>query len=186
MYLPLPMATQILILIDPQNDFTHVEGDYARRHAGITQITEAKLKSQRLVNSFGRNKTVIVRSDYEPGQFGQGLSICIPQTFGHEIDVDLRMEGTVAVVTKTEHSCFSSEAFTSLLQTNKIDTLILCGFLAEYCVKQTAMDALNAGYRVYLVEDCIATGDDVQHRKLQAFAALKDNGAIVIQSEELI
>jgi nicotinamidase-related amidase len=58
-------------------------------------------------------------------------------------------------------------------------------FLAEYYVKQTAIHALNLGYKVFLVEDCIATGDDVQYRKQQAFAELKDKGAIIIQRKEL-
>lgn len=175
----------MLVVIDPQNDFTHVEGDYARRHAGITQIIGAMTKSCHLINSFGRNKTVVVRSDYEPYQFGQELLICIPGTFGHEIDSGLKIDGTLTVVTKTEHSCFSSEPFQTLLHTNKIDNLILCGFLAEYCVKETAADALSLGYKVFLVDDCIATGDDVQHRKKQAFAELKEKGAAIVKSDEL-
>lgn len=177
------MPKRMLVIIDPQNDFTHPEGDYARRHAGVTQIAEARLGIINLLRSFDGNEAVIVRSDFKPEQFGHGLFLCIPGTFGHKIDADLQVDGTLNIVTKTAHSCFSSEAFNELLNTGKTDTLILCGFLAEYCVKQTAIDALLLGYKVVLVEDCIATGDDVQSRKEQALAELMEKGAGITGSK---
>lgn len=177
------MSKQMLVIIDPQNDFTHPKGNYAGRHAGITQIAEARLRIIDLLRSFDGKEAVIVRSDFKPDQFVHGLSLCIPGTFGHEVDAGLPVDGTWNIVAKTGHSCFSSEEFKELLNTDKIDTLILCGFLAEYCVKQTAIDALRLGYKVVLVEDCIATGDDVQPRKEQALAELKDKGAGITGSE---
>ena len=175
----------MLVIIDPQNDFTHLKGDYARRHTGITQIAATKARIRHLLQSLGSHEAVIVRSDYQPDQFGPGLSLCIPHTFGHEIDAALQVDDTLNVFTKTEHSCFSSADFKELLNTGEIDTLVLSGFLAEYCVKQTALDALQLGYQVLLVEDCIATGDDVQYRKEQTLAELADKGAVIIKSNEL-
>ena len=180
------MAKQMLVIIDPQNDFTHLEGSYARKHAGITQITESKARINQLLHSFNPNEILFVRSDYKPDQFEQGLSICIPGTFGHQIDADFVVDNTWSLFTKTEHSCFSSEEFRKQLAVGKTDTLFLCGYLAEYCVRQTAADALEAGCKVYLVDDCIATGDDVQHRKQQALAELKRKGAIIIESKDLV
>lgn len=179
------MAKRLLVIIDPQNDSTHWEGNDARRHGSIIQIAETKARIHSLLNAFAGNETVIVRSSYQPDQFGPGLSMCIPNTFGHEIDLDLQVDGKSTMMTKTEHSCFSSKEFRGLLNTGKIDTLILCGFLAEYCVKQTAMDALQLEYNVVLVEDCIATGDDVQQRKQQVLAELKGKGALLVASKNL-
>ena len=180
------MAQQLLVLIDPQNDFTHAESDYARRHKGVSWIAEAKSCINRLLQHFGKDQWVILRSDYRPGQFEAGLSIGIPGSFGHQIDADLPLDDSWTILAKTEHSCFSSEAFKDLLQARKADTLLLCGFLAEYCVKKTAADALRLGLRVILVEDCIGTGDDVQHRKDQVLAELMEMGATVVRSGELI
>lgn len=179
------MAKRLLVIIDAQNDFTHLQGNYASRHTGISQIAEAKTKIKRLLNSFGSDETVFIRSDYQPGQFGAGLSICIPNTFGHEIDAEFQVDGVSKIITKTEHSCFSSAAFKELLSKAETGTLCLCGFLAEYCVKETAVDALRLGYNVLLLEDCIATGDDVQPRKQQALAELKSKGAAVVKSDHL-
>jgi nicotinamidase/pyrazinamidase len=40
-----------------------------------------------------------------------------------------------------------------LLKENYIDTLYVAGLATDYCVKFTVLDALELGYRVYLVED---------------------------------
>jgi nicotinamidase-related amidase len=179
------MGRQVLVVIDPQNDFTSSEGNYARRHSGISQILNSKYRIRNLLNAFEVGETVIVSSDYKAEQFGKGLSICIPGTFGHNIDADLSLPDKSTFFTKTQYSCFSSGEFIRHLKNNKIDSIILCGFLAEYCVKQTALDALELGYKVSLVEDCIATGDDVQERKHQAIHELKVRGAIVVDSEAM-
>lgn len=58
---------QILVIIDPQNDFTNVNGHYSTRH-GIRQISDAKSNINLLAVST-RHDTIIVRSDYKPDQF---------------------------------------------------------------------------------------------------------------------
>lgn len=179
------MAKQVLVIIDPQNDFTHPKGQYARKHPGLSKIGEARAAINNLLALFPPEDTVIVRSHYQPGQFAPGVSLCIPGTFGFEIDAALQVKESAPLLTKTGHSCFSSEAFRDLLRTGPADTLILCGFLAEYCVKQTACDALSLGYTTVLVDDGIATGDDVHHRKQEAFAALTAQGAVVVRSRDL-
>jgi len=177
------MSKRIFIIIDPQNDFTSPEGNYAKRHTGITQIEAAKENINRLLELWGKENFIVIKSDYRLHQFGEGLSMCIPGTFGHEIDKGLHLDEETMVIIKAEHSAFSSEHFKEYIKRKKIDTLVLCGFLAEYCVKQTALDAIELGYKVDLLNDCIGTGDDVQHRKYQMMEELKDKGAHVRNSE---
>ena len=178
------MGRQVLLIIDPQNDFTSSGGNYAGRHAGISQILEAKSRIRKLLDMYSRSEAIIVKSDYKPDQFAMGLSICIPGTFGHEIDPDLILDDRVTF-TKTKHSCFSSGDFLQHLRSNNIDLIFVCGFLAEYCVKQTVQDALELGYKVMLVDDCIGTGDDVQNRKRQTIQELAVIGALVVNSKDL-
>ena len=121
------MQRQIIVIIDPQNDFTNVEGCYAKKHSGITQILKAKENINTLLNFQTNDKCVIIRSDYKVDQFEKGLAICIPNTFGHEIDITYN--NTLNIFSKTEHSCFTSESFKQHLRNNEIETLILCGFL---------------------------------------------------------
>jgi nicotinamidase-related amidase len=109
--------------------------------------------------------------------------MCIPGTEGHEIDIALGSGARIMV--KEEHSCFSSRAFAESLAQEKVVRLIVCGFLAEYCVRATALDGLQKGYEVLLLEDAIGTGDDVQHRKENLFSELTAAGARLITSHSL-
>lgn len=174
------MTNSCIVVIDPQKDFISEVGDYASRHAGIRQMLAAKERINNLVHSSDRNHVIIVTSDYQENQFATGLSICIPGTEGHQIDI--YTDKAYTFLTKTQHSCFSSGGFIKHLKSNGITRLILCGFLAEYCVMQTALDALRLGYEVVLVKDSIGTGDDVQFRKDQMLISLEEQGASIQNS----
>ena len=92
----------------------------------------------------------------------------------------------IPVWKKNEHSCLTSKGFNDALIRMNIDTILICGFLAEYCVKQTALDALKLGYDIIMVEDCIGTGDDVQHRSEQLFEEIKGLGGKVLTVHECL
>lgn len=174
------MRKACIVVIDPQKDFISEAGNYASRHAGITQMLAAKERINSLVYADEKSHVVVVTSDYQEDQFGIGLSICIPGTEGHKTDIET--DPAYTFLSKTQHSCFSSTDFIKHLKSNDITRLILCGFLAEYCVMQTALDALRHGYEVVLIKDSIGTGDDVQYRKEQMLISLKEQGATVQNS----
>jgi len=177
------MPQEVIVIIDPQKDFTSIEGAYARRHSGISQILRAKDTINGLFSSTPRLNIWTVISDYQPNQFGDGLSLCIPGTEGHKIDIAIGSGNRIMV--KEARSCFSSPAFAQSLAQEKVARLILCGFLAEYCVRATALDGLQRGYDVLLLQDAIGTGDDVQHRKENVFRALGEAGAKFITKHSL-
>lgn len=170
-------AEELIVIIDPQKDFTDIEGAYAKNHP-IRQIQEVKARINKLTKQFDSNKFIIIYSNYLKDQFGSGISMCIESSKGHEIDIDV--DASFKLISKTQHSSFSSEEFKLFLKENKIRKLLLCGFLADYCIKQTAIDALEAGYEVALLKEFIATGDDVHYRKEEIFAHLENKGAAII------
>lgn len=199
------MSNSLCVIIDPQNDFISADGAYAKRHAGITQILQAANNIQRFLDAPDRVRTlgeseesdevndiegdvlapnldkvtkVVVYAEYKENQFRPGLSICIPGTVGCR--VGLRLSPGTKTFAKTDHSCFTSKDFVKFLQEQQIDTLILCGFLAEYCVRQTALDALASGYKVSVVSACIGTGDDVQHARMETLELLKHGGVKIL------
>jgi nicotinamidase/pyrazinamidase len=177
------MTDALLIIIDPQNDFTHPKGYYAKKHREVSEITRAKEKIINLFDHWNRDNTVVVYSNYRVGQFKPGVKLAIPGTFGHKVDTDFYFDHHMTHIAKTEHSAFSSDVFKEYVQLSNKTTLVICGFLAEYCVKQTALDALLNKYKIYLVEDCIATGDDVAERKQQMITELKTKGAEIVDSD---
>lgn len=172
--------TKRILIIDPQKDFIHKDGNYAGRHQGITQILDAKEKINRLLLTQKKEEVLIITSDYKKDQFQEGMSICIPGTEGHAIDIEA--DKSNIVITKSQHSCFSSPDFIAHLKEHNVGELIICGFLAEYCVQATAIDALENGYAVILIRDCIGTGDDVQIKKEQMLLTLKEKGAVIVDS----
>ncbi|HEX2630173.1 MAG TPA: isochorismatase family cysteine hydrolase [Chitinophagaceae bacterium] len=180
------MTESMLIIIDPQNDFTHSKGYYAKKHKGISHITLAKEKIKTLFQSWDRNNVIIVYSNYHKGQFKEGVGFAIPGTFGHKVDEVFGFDHMLTYIFKTQHSAFTSTNFTDHLKETNTTTLAICGFLAEYCVKQTALDALFNQYNVILIEDCIATGDDVLERKQQMIRELKEKGAVIVDSNRYI
>ncbi|MCW3464395.1 cysteine hydrolase family protein [Chitinophaga nivalis] len=171
------MGNQVIVIIDVQKDFTGTDSPYARRHGSIHAIRQATTLIQQLLDTPKDTPFLVTQSAYRPNQFGPGLSMCIPGTPGHDLDLQLNTPHTIVV--KNEHSCFTAPDFIRYLQDHQIDTLLLCGLLAEYCVKQTALDALNQGYKIILLQDYISTGDDVQERKMQTLQALQQRGAII-------
>ncbi|UPZ17016.1 cysteine hydrolase family protein [Flavobacterium humidisoli] len=167
---------ELLVIIDPQKDFTDIDGNYAKRHS-ISHIQRVKNLLNDLIKKLDKSKFVIIFSNYQKDQFGIGTSMCIEETKGHEIDLDF--DGSSILISKTEHSSFSSQEFKNFLKENQIRRLILCGFLAEYCIKQTALDALKASYEIVLLKELIQTGDDVQHRIEEVLVNLENQGAII-------
>ena len=177
------MSQEVIVIIDPQKDFISIDGAYAKRHSGISQILRAKDNINGLLSGTHPLNVWTVISDYRINQFGPGLAMCIPGTEGHKIDIAIG-SGT-RIMVKEAHSCFSSRAFVECLAKENVVRLILCGFLAEYCVRATALDGLQKGYEVLLLEDAIGTGDDVQHRKENLFRELAEAGARLITKRSL-
>lgn len=58
---------------------------------------------------------------------------------------------------KVIFSCFGSKAFKSRLKELGVKTLILAGIESHICVEQTALDAINSGYKVHVIADAISS-----------------------------
>lgn len=179
------MEGKLLVIIDPQNDFTSDLGFYAKRHP-ITAIKNTISKINKLTEKLDPSDILIIQSNYKPSQFEPGIDMCIPNTYGCQINQDLKINPSIKHIIKTDHSVFSSTEFKTDIKEKAIHTLTLTGFLAEYCVKQTAIDAIQNQLNIELVEDCISTGDDVQKRKKDTLEELKAKGATIMNSNDII
>lgn len=177
------MNRRCIIIIDPQKDFINEEGVYAKRHPQIHAIKNAAERIQQLIDKGKKYDLIVVYSNYKQDQFGEGLLMCIPGTEGHELGIAVLPE--TIILSKAEHSAFSSSTFSDFIRERNYEQLLLGGFLAEYCVKQTALDALNFGYNIALISDCIATGDDVRERVIAVLQELKKEGVLITSSDQL-
>jgi len=60
-------------------------------------------------------------------------------------------------IDKMAFSCCASEQFIKQVYDSGRDTLVLTGMEAHVCVQQTALDALNLGYKVHIVSDAVTS-----------------------------
>jgi len=87
-------------------------------------------------------------------------------------------------VEKHHFDCLASPAFRERLGEIHRGVLILCGIETHICVTQTALHALEDGYRVHVVAD--ATSSRSRGNWEIGLARLRDAGAIITSTEMVI
>jgi nicotinamidase-related amidase len=83
---------------------------------------------------------------------------------GAEIISDLAPSGDELVLTKHMVSAFAGTDLDQVLRACDATTVILMGLVTHFAVEGTARDAADRGYRVVILGDCCASGEDRQHR----------------------
>ncbi len=80
---------------------------------------------------------------------------CLEGTEGVEILHKAKPIAGEPVVVKTRFSGFYETELDRVLVGLDVDTLFVAGYSSDVCVRMTAMDAYNRGYRLYLLQDCV-------------------------------
>lgn len=85
---------------------------------------------------------------------------------------------------KMTFSCWAEESIAKAIRDSGRGTVILCGIEAHICVQQTALELLDAGYRVILLADCLSSRreEDLQ----VALERMQQAGAEVTTCEALL
>lgn len=92
--------------------------------------------------------------------------------------------GNDIVITKHRISAFTGTELDMILRAKEIDTLVLFGIATSGVVLSTLLDAVDADYRVVVVQDCCADQDaDVHSVLLEKFFPRRGT---VVTSEELL
>ncbi|MGH7243093.1 MAG: aldehyde dehydrogenase family protein [Phycisphaerales bacterium] len=90
-----------------------------------------------------------------------GLWRCVNGTEGHESPSVLAPIAGETVIHKQFFSGFGSAELLQKLQALGCDTLILAGVHLHACIRATAFDAYQRGYRVSIAEDAVASDDPI-------------------------
>ena len=67
------------------------------------------------------------------------------------------------LIKKRRYSAFFGTDFEILLRGLKIDTLLLCGGLADVCVHYSFVDGHQSDYYCRVIEDCVAGSSEEAH-----------------------
>lgn len=66
-------------------------------------------------------------------------------------------------VEKTTFSCYKNINFKEVLENYGKSNIVLSGIETHICVLQTAIELKNAGFNVFVAEDCVASRNDNDH-----------------------
>ena len=155
-----------LIVVDVQRDF--VGGSLAV--PGAEQVVPVL---ERYLASFRRKGLPIFATrDWHPADHmsfrergGAWPAHCVAGTRGAEFAPGLTLGEDATVVSKgtardtDAYSAFEGTALDEMLKRARIHRVFVGGLATDYCVLATVRDALNRGYRVFLLADAIRAAD---------------------------
>ena len=110
-------------------------------------------------------------------QYAKGLGNTVPEVASLLPD---------AAMDKMTFSCFSSDAFCSLLKRvpGNRTTVLLCGMESHICVAQTALGALREGYLVHVASDAVSSRTEWNWQV--GLERMRSAGAVISSSEMII
>ena len=151
----------LLVLVDLQNDFLSTAG--LEPSAGTTTERAScllKYCRNRGLPVVHIQTTVSREKDHRMQHWKEAkLWRCEEGTHGHEPPKELAPVGGEIIIHKTGFSAFQSGEFDHAIRTIGADTLLIAGIHLHACVRQTAIDAYQQGYRVMIAEDTVASND---------------------------
>jgi nicotinamidase/pyrazinamidase len=175
-----------LIVVDYQNDFTPPDGALA--------VPEGDLIADR-INELARSgdfELVVATRDWHPRDHGSFAEKggpwpvhCVQDTPGAELHPSLDTAAVDVVVDKGQdpategYSGFDGTNLGDLLRERGIDQVTLVGLATDYCVKNTALEALQEGFTV-IVDSNAVRGVDVEPGDSErALAEMRAAGASI-------
>lgn len=178
-----------LVVIDPQNDFLHCDGWYAKSGVDISHMQRSIGPTRQLVAACRAAGVPVVwtrhgsRDERDAGSFIQlrpflkegGLRI---GTWGYEILDELEPRKDDWFVEKNRLSAFFQTNLELVLRSLHADTVLVCGVLTNQCVAATSKDATFRDFRPMVVEE--ATGTTLPHLHAPAIEMMRVGWAEVL------
>lgn len=107
-----------------------------------------------------------------------------PKGLGDTVEDIKNVTSNATVLDKTSFSCWGDAAIRAKIESMGRKTIILCGTEAHVCVLQTAVDLLEAGYKVVYVSDCV--GSRSKNDKKFGLKRVKQEGALMVTYEQIL
>ncbi len=184
-----------LVVVDVQNDFAHPDGSLFV--AAAPRIMNAVNDAVEAARSAG---SLVVRTqDWHPPStphFAKDGGIwpvhCVADSWGAAFHDDLRADGPVVrkgtdgedgysgfTVRDPESGGEQATELDGLLRAGGIRRVVVCGLATDYCVVETALDAVRLGYETSLVADAIGSVDLAAGDGARAIARMVEAGVTV-------
>lgn len=148
-----------LLVIDLINAFTDPNTDLGSDVESVLAQTEQLLDTFREYDLPRYFTTIAYENSYgDAGQFIEKVPALRDLELGTEaVEVDDRIApvGEERVILKKYASAFFGTDLETELTTHRVDTLVLAGVTTSGCIRATAVDSLQHGYRTIVPSDAV-------------------------------
>ncbi|MGH8004560.1 MAG: nicotinamidase [Limisphaerales bacterium] len=182
------LETDALIMVDVQNDFCP---------GGALAIREGDLVVKPLNYAQKLFRHIFATRDWHPedhcsfmGRGGPWPPHCIQNTHGAKFHPDLEISRAWVISKAIEkdkdaYSGFQGTNLEARLQWEGIKRVFVGGLATDYCVRATALDALNADFEVVLLEDAVRGVGVKPGDSEKAIEELKAKKTLMAQTSQL-
>jgi maleamate amidohydrolase len=182
-------GTPALLVIDLVRGYTDPDGPFA-----LPDPAPAVAATRELVDAARANGRLVIWTvvRYAPGLEDGGLFVrkvpalaCFAEGApGGWGELTVRPDPREPVVVKQYASAFFGTSLASTLRAAGADTVVIAGVSTSGCVRATAMDALNAGFRPHVVRSACADRTPALHEN--NLADLDAKYADVVELDEAL
>ena len=179
-----------LLIIDFQNDFTA---------GGALEVPGGDDIAEPVKRLADRIHLVFATRDWHPpdhasfeAQGGPWPVHCVRGTHGadfHPAMREVELDVVVDVGRGREdegYSGFEKSDLAQILRDHDVTEVYVCGLATDYCVRASAIDACREGFEVTVVEDAVRGVEVNEGDSERAFADMRDAGAVVASSDEVL
>jgi nicotinamidase/pyrazinamidase len=184
-----------LIVVDVQNDFADPEGSLHVREG--EQVVEAA--NEEIGKAFQLSAPIVYTQDWHPEStphFQKDGGIwpvhCVRQTWGAQFHPDLIVRGEIVrkgtggedgysgfTVRDPTTGAETKTRLEAILRQRDIEQVVVVGLATDYCVKETALDAVRMGFRTTVLLGAIRAVDLQPGDGERAVEELRQAGAAI-------
>lgn len=106
-----------------------------------------------------------------------------PKGLGHTCP-EIQIPEGISIDEKMCFSCMRSDSVLSKLKQNNITDIIICGVESHICVLKTALDAIEQGFAVHIVQDAVSSR--TLENKSIAIERMRQSGAYIVSTEMIL
>lgn len=157
-----------VVVVDFINAYT-TEGSalYAPPVVGAVQQTVAVLDAARMADvPVIYTKVLYNKNGLDGGIFVQKVPVLLTMIEGEplaEIVPELTPQVNDVIIVKQYASAFFGTSLAAMLTSLQVDTVILTGCSTSGCVRATAVDGMQYGFRVIVPEECVGDRHQAPH-----------------------
>jgi nicotinamidase/pyrazinamidase len=177
-----------LLIVDVQNDFCPGGA------LGIEEGDKIIPVINQIINLFD---IVVASKDWHPDNtvhFNKWPVHCVKNTKGAEFHPDLKTRNIDQIFYKGTgnvddgYSAFEATniSLEEYLKAKGVDTFYIAGLATDYCVKETAIEALKKGFHIYVITDAIEAVNVKPGDSNKALEEMKKAGCNLVTSKFIL